>query len=246
MSFIEIRFAESLNKVLAHSRRTFSRPGTRAGAGRLAQAQSRPRACRVRIAVAERLGDTRRRRAVRSPAPGTPRASTCHFRGAASALPPPTRGSSPWSPALPAPSIYIAGPHRPILGSAGRSSPLAAPPRAAWPRQRGHRARSRRHRHGLCGASGAEPQAGGQQLVSNGDRKNAGPHRGPCLSSRAGPMEKGRGGLELGAASQPLALAGPTALPSRGHAAGSWLHSSAQQSLPSPDQFCSARSLFPL
>lgn len=113
------------------------------------------------------------------------------------------------------------------MGSARWSSPLAAPPRPAWPGPRGHRARSRRHPCGLCGASGAVPQAGGQQLVSNGDRGNAGPCRGPCLSSRARPMEKGRG-PELGAASRPLALVGPTALPSRRHGAGSCLHSSAQ------------------
>lgn len=218
----------------------------RGPAGRLAQAQSRPRACRLPIAVEEPLG--RYAQAQSGPIPGSRDAEGEHLslQRSCQRPPSPNAGRGPRSPALPAPSIYIAGPHRPILGSAGRSSPLAAPPRPAWPRQRGHRARSRRHRCDLCGASGAEPQAGGQQLVSNGDRKNAGPHRGPCLSYRARPMEKGRGGPELGAASQPLALAGPTALPSRGHAAGSCLHSSAEQSLRSPDQFCSARSLFPL
>lgn len=106
MSFIEIRFAESLNKVLAHSRRTFSRPGTRAGAGRLAQAQSRPRACRLRIAVAEPLG--RYAQAQSGPIPSSRDAEGEHLslQRSCQRPPSPNAGLQPLVPCAPG-AVYL-------------------------------------------------------------------------------------------------------------------------------------------
>lgn len=155
MSFIKIPSPDSL--YLAQSWQTFSRPGTRAGAGRPAQAQSGPRRGQ-RIAVAEPHGRPAQAQSGPSRAPG--RAPVTLEELPAPFLP--LRRVPAVGPRGSQRRLFISlGPHRPILGSACRASPPAAPPQPIWLGPRGHRARSRRHRCGLCGASGGRASSRG-------------------------------------------------------------------------------------
>lgn len=158
MSFIKILSPDSL--YLAQSWQTFSRPGTRAGAGRPAQAQSGRRRGQ-RIAVAEPRGRPAQAQNGPPRAPGPAPVTLEELPAPSLPLPP-----SPRVPAVgPRGSqrrLFISlGPHRPILGSACLASPPAAPPQPIWLGPRGHRARSRRHRCGLCGASGGRASSRG-------------------------------------------------------------------------------------